>query len=35
MLALGDSFTFGAGAIDPINKNIFSLIEKKTKILIL
>ncbi len=29
MLALGDSFTFGAGAIDPINKNIFSLIEKK------
>ena len=31
MAALGDSFTVGIGAIDPINKNIFSLIEQNEK----
>lgn len=28
MIALGDSFTYGAGSFDPVNKNIYSLIEK-------
>ena len=31
MLAIGDSFTVGIGAIDPINKNIYSLIESNNK----
>ena len=31
MLAIGDSFTVGIGAIDPVNKNIYSLIESNNK----
>lgn len=31
IVAIGDSFTVGIGSLDPINNNIYTLIEKKNK----